>query len=76
MAHNHTEDKRKLTRSCEERFLYQEYHFDLTPLPPYDGATIIKPTIDVEALTNNKLFSSQIATFTPLLLPVDLKLCP
>jgi len=76
MSHMHSEDKRKLTRSLEGRFLYQEYHFDLTPPPPYDGATIIKPTIDVEALTNHKVFSSNIAALTSFLIPADFKLSP
>lgn len=66
------EQKARNKQSWEGKFLFQKHYSDLTPPPPLDGPTIIKPTIDIESLCAHRLYSSQIVNLTPLLVPYDM----
>jgi hypothetical protein len=60
----------------QDNFLFKPLRYDVTPPPPLDGATIIKPSMDVEALVANRLFSAELAAMNPLLLPADMGMPP
>jgi hypothetical protein len=68
------QEKERVTKLWEGKFLFEPHYYDLTPPPPLSGPTIIKPTVDIEMLCAHRLHSSQIANFSPLLLGVDLGL--
>jgi hypothetical protein len=74
MHYSKAEEKARVRDSWEGKFIYQQHHYSLTPPPPVDGPTLVKPTIDLQALCAHRLYSSQIASLTPLLLPADLGL--